>query len=81
MGREDGDGGPVVYEIRVAERVSDRWSAWFGGMALDPLPDGGTVMRGSVVDQAQLHGILDRIRDMHLTLLLVRRVRTRHPRS
>ena len=41
MGREDGEGGPVVYEIRVAERVSDRWSAWFGGMALDPLPDGG----------------------------------------
>ena len=40
MGREDGEGGPVVYEIRVAERVSDRWSAWFGGMALDPLPDG-----------------------------------------
>jgi RimJ/RimL family protein N-acetyltransferase len=64
-------GAPVVYELRVAGHLDDRWAAWFEGMTLARLPDGSTVLRGPVADQAVLHGILTRVRDLGASLTSV----------
>jgi len=61
--------GPAPYEIRVSGHLDDRWSAWFDGMTLAAEADGTTVIRGTVVDQAALHGLLQRLRDLGVTLL------------
>ena len=60
----------VVYQIRVQGRLDGRWSDWFGGMAIT---QEGSITRltGPVVDQAALHGILSRIRDLNLRLISV----------
>ena len=57
------------YEIRVRGRLGARWSAWFDGMTLAAGDDGTTVIRGPVADQAALHGQLQKLRDLGLTLL------------
>ena len=69
----DHDGGPAAgrYEIRLAGRLDARWTAWFDGLAIMPQGDGSTVIRGPVPDQAALHGLLQRVRDLGLTLVSV----------
>jgi hypothetical protein len=62
------------YEIRVQGCLGPEWSAWFGGLTLSCNPRGETVLSGPVPDQAALHGILIKIRDLGLPLLSVRRV-------
>jgi hypothetical protein len=66
-----------TYEIRVGEELRAHWAAWFAGMELI-LPAGsepaGTLLRGELRDQAALYGVLNRIRDLNLTLIEVRRV-------
>ena len=57
------------YEIRVSGHLGSRWSAWFDGMTLSCEHDGTTVIRGSVVDQAALHGLLQMLRDLGITLI------------
>ena len=58
------------YEIRVKGRLAPRWSAWFDGLTIDTDPaDGTTAIRGPVVDQAALHGLLQKLRDIGLTLV------------
>ena len=59
------------YEIRVAGHLSPEWSDWFGGMTITPLPEGDSVLQGPLPDQAALHGILTKIRDMGLPLIQV----------
>ena len=59
----------VRYEIRVAGRLADRWTAWFDGLAIDRQPDGTTVISGPIADQAALHGVLQRLRDAGIPLL------------
>ena len=59
------------YRIRIQGRLDPRWSTWFDGMALTRDDDGTTVMRGRVGDQAALHGLIQRVRDLGLTLLEV----------
>jgi hypothetical protein len=59
------------YEIRVRGRLAPRWSDWFDGLALTTAPDGITTLRGPVVDQAALHGLLQRLRDLGLPLISV----------
>ncbi len=62
----------MEYEIVLADRLDDHWSTSFGGMHLRRGPDGdGTALRGHVADQAALHGVLARARDLGLTLLSV----------
>ena len=63
-----------VYLLRVAEHLDPRWSTWFDGLAVDRDDDGTTRLTGPVADQAQLHGLLTRIRDLGLTLVSVTRV-------
>lgn len=62
---------PTGYEIRLAGRLDPRWSAWFDGLTPSACPDGTTTLRGPVADQAALHGLLARIRDLGIPLLAV----------
>ena len=63
-----------IYEFHVKGHLADRWSDWFGEMAIHLQGDGTTVLVGPVVAQAALHGVIVRIRDLGLPLLGVRRV-------
>mgnify|MGYP001126634357 CR=1 FL=1 len=63
-----------VYEIRVQGHLETSWASWFDGLSLCREGDGETVLRGAIVDQAALHGVLARIRDLGLPLVSVRRV-------
>jgi hypothetical protein len=67
-------GTPEVYEIRLAGQLEQRWTAWFDGLLVSAQADGSTVIIGPIPDQAALHGVLQRIRDLGLTLLSVRHV-------
>jgi len=64
---------PAYYEITVQGILEPRWSAWFDGLQLTSDAAGRTTISGPVADQAALHGLLTRIRDLGLTLLEVRR--------
>ncbi len=66
--------GPGSYEIRVRGHLDSRWAAWFDGMTLIRGSDGTTSIRGPVVDQAALHGLLATLRDTGLPLLSVKQV-------
>jgi hypothetical protein len=57
------------YEIRLQGRLEQRWSEWFDGLTLTAGTDGTTTIRGPVVDQAALHGLLQRLRDLGIPLL------------
>jgi hypothetical protein len=59
----------VQYEIVVDGHLGSRWSGWFDGFAITHEPAGTTVLRGSVVDQAALHGLLQRLRDIGIPLI------------
>ena len=59
----------MEYEIRIQGRLGPRWAAWFEGFRLTDEDDGTTVIRGTVVDQAALHGVLQQLRDVGLPLL------------
>ena len=62
---------PAVYRLRVAGRLDQHWSAWFSGLTLTQADDGSTSLTGTVTDQAELHGLLAKIRDLGLTLISV----------
>ena len=69
--------GPGWYEIRLQGRLDPRWSAWFDGMKVATDHDGTTVVCGPVVDQAALHGLLARLRDLGLPLISITQVEPR----
>jgi len=64
---------PYIYEICVEGHLTDRWSAWFNGLAILDDPGGETILSGSFVDQAALFGILTKIHALNLTLISVNR--------
>ncbi len=59
------------YRIRVRGHLGPAWSDWFDGFRVSAEPDGDTTLEGPVADQAALHGLLARVRDLGLTLLAV----------
>ena len=63
-----------IYEIRVQGRLDQRWSTWFDGLTISYEGEDITLLRGSLVDEAALHGILIKVRDLALPLLAVNRV-------
>jgi hypothetical protein len=65
---------PGRYEIRLQGHLEARWAAWFDGLSLTHESDGTTVIRGPVVDQAALHGLLQKVRDLGLPLITVMQV-------
>ena len=62
---------PEYYEIKIKENLDPSWSHWFAGLDLAHLAGGQTLLSGTLPDQAALHGLLERIRDLNLTLLSV----------
>jgi len=66
-----GLGDSRSYEIRTQGRISDRWSDWFDGMVLVHEVDGTTVIHCPALDQAALHGVLAKVRDLGLSLISV----------
>jgi hypothetical protein len=64
----------LAYAIRVQGRLGPRWSAWFDGLDISSTDDGTTTIRGPVLDQAALHGLLQKVRDVGLPILSVTRV-------
>ena len=60
-----------MHQIRIQEQLDQRWSEWFEGFTLEVNSDGTTILTGSVIDQAALHGLLRRIGDLGITLLSV----------
>lgn len=62
------------YEIRIQGRLEARWGSWFDGLTVTADGDGTTVLRGRVVDQAALHGLLQKVRDLGLPLVSVTHV-------
>jgi len=66
--------GPDTYQIHLRGHVDDTWSDWFDGFAVIRQNDGTTVLIGPVIDQAALHGLLARIRDLGLAILSVGRI-------
>jgi hypothetical protein len=59
------------YEIRVRGQLDEHWDAWFEGLTLTPLENGKTLIAGPIQDQAALHGVLAKIRDLGLQLVSV----------
>jgi hypothetical protein len=68
---------PGTYRIRVKGKLGQRWADWFEGFTITQQANGDTLLFGTVVDQAALYGVLNRIRDLHLSLLLVERVESK----
>ncbi len=62
------------YEIRVQGHLDQRWSEWFSGLTITYDVDDNTVLRGPLVDEAALHGVLAKVRDLTLPLLAVNRI-------
>jgi len=67
------------YEIRVQGYLDTRWAAWFDGLTLTQGSDGTTTIEGPVADQAALHGVLQKIRDLGLPLISVNHAAPGHP--
>lgn len=65
------------YQIVVDGHLEARWSEWFNGMDIRNLPGGEAVLCGTVVDQAALHGILIKVRDLGLPLISLRIIKKR----
>ncbi len=61
----------TAYHIRLKEKLDQHWSDWLGGLKMIHEANGETVLAGEVVDQAALHGLLTKVRDLHLTLISV----------
>ena len=62
---------PEYYEIIIKGHFDPAWSEWFDGLELKELVGGETLLYGQLIDQAALHGLLNRIRDLNLTLVSV----------
>jgi hypothetical protein len=67
-------GQPAVYQIRIKGHLGPHWSDWFAGMITTPQDNGDTVVTGLVIDQAALHGLLRKVRDLGVPLLSITEV-------
>jgi hypothetical protein len=72
---ESDPGQPLVYQIRIKGHLGRQWTDWFGGLTITLEDNGETLLTGAVVDQAALHGLLRKVRDVAMPLLSVNRVK------
>jgi hypothetical protein len=68
-------GQPMVYQIRIKGHLGHEWTDWFEGLTITLEDSGETLLTGSVVDQAALHGLLKKVRDLGMPLLSVMRMK------
>ena len=71
--------GARWYEIRLKGHLDSRWAAWFDGLSLTHDSDGTTVISGPVLDQAALHGLLQKVRDVGIPLVSVAQINPDEP--
>ena len=71
--------GAEWYEIRLQGHLESRWCAWFDGLSLKNHSDGTTIIAGLIADQAALHGLLQRVRDIGLPLVSITSVYPSEP--
>ncbi len=64
-------GQPIAYQIRLKGHLGSQWTDWFGGLAITLEEDGDTLLTGPVIDQAALHGLLKKVRDLGMPLVSV----------
>ena len=62
------------YEIKIKDHLDSHWEHWFEGMTIKHTAGGQTILSGEVVDQSALHGLLEKIRNLNLTLISVQKV-------
>jgi len=65
---------PMIYQIRIKGHLDRKWADWFSGLSITSLDNGETLLTGPVLDQAVLHGLLRKVRDVGLPLLAVIRI-------
>jgi hypothetical protein len=65
---------PERYQIKVRGQLDPKWQNWFDNFEIRPLKNDQTLLLGTVTDQAALHGLLAKIRDLHLPLLVVEKI-------
>jgi hypothetical protein len=68
-------GQPQVYQIRIKGHLGHQWTEWFEGLSITLTDNGETLLTGPLVDQAALHGVLKKVRDLALPLVSVRTVK------
>jgi hypothetical protein len=64
-------GQPAIYQIRIKGQLDPQWTDWFAGLTITPEKDGDTLLTGPVIDQAALHGLLKKVRDLGMPLVSV----------
>jgi hypothetical protein len=69
-------GQPPIYQIRIKGHLGRHWADWFEGLTITLEDNGETLLTGSLVDQAALHGVLKKVRDLGMPLVSVNRVRS-----
>ena len=70
------ENNPTIYEIKLQGHLDEKWYEWFYDMAITHEQDGTTTLRGPLPDQAVLHSVLDRVRDMNLPLISVNKIKS-----
>lgn len=64
-------GQPPIYHIRIRGHLDSRWETWFDHLTVTPEAGGNTLLAGPIIDQAALHGVLRKVRDLGLPLLSI----------
>jgi len=65
---------PLVYQIRIKGHLGREWTDWFGGLTITLDDNGDTLLSGPVIDQAALHGLLKKVRDLGMPLVSINRM-------
>jgi hypothetical protein len=81
--RKNNSNTPIVHEIKIKGHLDSQWTDWFEGLTISLDENGDTLLTGPVIDQAALHGLLKKVRDLGMPLVSVNRVQVNesHPSS